>query len=261
MIDWLQIPGLWHSGLEISFIAIILYGIFALLKGTRGGGILKGLGLVAVVLVLLSFVMARFLELNAILWLLEKMVAIGFISLVIIFQPELRRVLFNIGEHPVFQKYIPNQQPIINELVKAVHNLSSKKTGILIAIERSTTLKQYIDGGTRIDAEVRAALLSTIAYFGTPLHDGAVIIQQDRLVAAGCLFPLSHNPDIGKTLGTRHRAAIGLTEETDAVVIVVSEETGKISVAVRGHLTQGLNRDSLRKILVDLCGEVEVESA
>ena len=250
----------WRAVLEIVILALGLYSIFALLKGTRGGGILKGIGLVIIGLVLLMFLVARFLELNAIVWILEKLIAMEFIMLVIIFQPELRRIFFNIGQSPIFQKYIPNQYPVIDEIVRAVHSLSSKKTGVLIALERTTSLKSYIEGGTSINAEVSSALIGTIAYNGTPLHDGAIIIQNDRLTAAGCLLPLSTNPEIGKSLGTRHRAAVGLTEESDAIVVIVSEETGKISLSVRGHLTQGLNRESLHKILVDLGGDTEGEA-
>ncbi len=264
-LDYLHNSGLdlvnnWRAILEVFILALGLYSIFALMKGTRGDGILKGLGLVVIGLVLVMFLIARMLELNSIVWILEKLIAMEFIMLVIIFQPELRRIFFNIGQSPLFQKYIPSQYPIIEEIVRAVHSLSSKKTGVLIAIERTTSLKTYIEGGTSIDAEVTPALICTIAYNGTPLHDGAIIIQNDRLTAAGCLLPLSTNPEIGKNLGTRHRAAVGLTEESDAIVVVVSEETGKISVSVRGHLTQGLNKDSLRKILIDLGGQAEGES-
>ena len=148
-----------------------------------------------------------------------------------------------------------DESALIEELIRAVSNLSKEKIGALIAIEREISLGTYVEGGVFIDAEVKADLIDTVFWPGSALHDGAIVIQNERIAAAGCLFPLTENPEISKRLGTRHRAAIGLTEETDAVTVVVSEETGNISVGVRGHLERDLDRDSLRRILRELLTE------
>src|SRR6185503_19923210 len=160
-----------------------------------------------------------------------------------------RRGLVRLGEYPFIKLFIKREVNVLDEIVEAVVRCAKKKVGALIALEREIGLGPYIEGGVKCDAEVRSELIDTIFFPGTALHDGAIIIQDQRIAAAGCLFPLTDNPSISKALGTRHRAAIGLTEESDAVTIVVSEETGQISVGVDGELHRNLDKEALEAML------------
>jgi diadenylate cyclase len=213
------------------------------IKGTRTAQVLKG-----IFIVVLIFFVTQWVGLDTINWLLTKLIPISIIGLLIIFQPELRRGLARLGQFGVF----PAKEIIIVEIAKSAVTLSKKKIGALIAIEREIGLRPYIESGVQLDGKVTSELINTIFMPNTPLHDGGVIIQEDRIVAAGCLFPLTQEPHITKTLGTRHRAAIGLSEETDAIVIVVSEETGTVSIAVGGKITRDLNKEALIKTLNNL---------
>jgi diadenylate cyclase len=201
---------------------------------------------------IILFVLTQTLELERIGYLLKEFFTVFTFALIIIFQPELRRALMHLGQNPLVNRFLPKDQVRIEEIVTACTRLSKDKIGALIAIEREISLGSIVEGGRFLDAEVSADLIDTIFFPGSALHDGAIVIQHGRVAAAACLFPLTDNPEISKRLGTRHRAAIGLTEETDAVTVVVSEETGKISVGMRGHLEQGLDRDTLRRLLTDL---------
>lgn len=245
----------WKDALEIAILFGIIYAALRFLQGTRGARILQGL----VFLVAIGFVgvllATQRLGLVHLDFILKEAVTISLFALVVLFQPELRRGLMRLGQVPFVGRFLREESPVVDELIQAVTTLAKDKVGALIAVQREISLASYVEGGERIDAEVRASLLCTLFHPGTPLHDGGVVIQHDRVAAAGCLFPLTDNPEVSKRLGTRHRAAIGLTEETDAVTLVVSEETGGISVAVRGHLEQGLDRDSLRRILRELLTE------
>jgi diadenylate cyclase len=174
---------------------------------------------------------------------------------VVVFQPELRRGLLRLGLHPVFTRLVGARSMVLDELLEAVSALSHRKIGALIAVQRRVSLAEYAERGTNLNAEVSSELLQTIFQPGAPLHDGAVIVRGNLVVAAGCLFPLSENAELSKLLGTRHRAALGMTEENDAVTIVVSEETGRISLGVEGRLLQGLSPAELRDKLTDLCLE------
>jgi len=176
---------------------------------------------------------------------------LGF-ALLVIFQPELRRALVRLGEGRLFSLLPSGRHGVTNQIVAAVQTLSREKTGALIAIQREVGLGSYVEGGVHLDAEVSAPLLVTIFHRDTPLHDGAVVIRGDRVVAAGCLFPLTENVDVGSGFGTRHRAAIGVTEESDAIAVVVSEETGTVSFAVRGQITRNVEPAELRMILRSL---------
>ncbi|MEA3560556.1 MAG: diadenylate cyclase CdaA, partial [Candidatus Omnitrophota bacterium] len=181
-------------------------------------------------------------------WLLTKLFAISVIALLIIFQPELRRSLAHLGRNRFFAMFSRGEETV-NEVVKACGYLSKRKIGALIAVERDIGLKAYIESGVRLDARVSSELIQTIFMPNTPLHDGGIIIKEERLAASGCLFPLTESLSISKTVGTRHRAALGLTEETDAGCVVISEETGAISVAIGGKLTRDLELQSLRRVL------------
>ena len=242
---------LWRPVLEILFIWILLYSIIRFFQGTRAMQVLMGLVILAIL-----FNIAKALELNTINWVLTKLFAVGVVAFLIIFQPELRRGLARIGQNTMFSPFL-KKGGTIDELVQACEHLSRSKIGALLAIEREVGLKNYIESGLLLDAKVSAELLITLFFPNTPTHDGGVIIQGERVAACGSLFPLSQNPELSRALGTRHRAAVGLTEESDAAVIVVSEETGAISVSVYGKLTRDLDPEGLRRVLMNLFGSPE----
>jgi diadenylate cyclase len=238
-----------RAALEIGIFFVLFLGIFWFMRGTRGENILKGIATILLASFFALFYFAQVLSLERVNSLLEKLFSTSVIGLIIIFQPELRRGLVRLGENPFVKLFIRSEVNTIDEVVESVVRLAKKKVGALIAVEREISLGTYIEGGVKVDAEVRSELIDTIFFPGSALHDGAIVIQDQRIAAAGCLFPLTDNPSISKALGTRHRAAIGLTEETDAVTIVVSEETGQISVGVDGELHRNLDKEGLEGIL------------
>jgi diadenylate cyclase len=187
-------------------------------------------------------------------WILTKTITIGVLSFIIIFQPEIRRALEHLGRTAFTDKHLledeKTMERVVNEIVNAVDNLSKEKTGALIILEQLTGLGDIINTGTIIDAVASSALLENIFVVNTPLHDGATIIRNDRIISAGCFLPLTSNQALNKKLGTRHRAAIGISENSDALIIVVSEETGTISLAVNGVLTRNYTKEKLKDILV-----------
>jgi len=248
-MNWLR------PAIEIALIFAVMYALLRFLQGTRGAGILKGLALIFGIAAIIVLVITQTLGLERIDYLMKEFFTISVFALIIIFQPELRRALMRLGTNPFVGVFLKRENVLIDEIVNACTRLSKDRIGGLIAVEREIGLGGFIEGGVFIDAELSADLNDTIFYPGSALHDGAVIIQNGRIAAAACLFPLTDNPEVSKRLGTRHRAAIGLTEETDAVTVVVSEETAKISVGVRGHLEQDLDREGLRKILRELLTE------
>ncbi len=197
------------------------------------------------------FNLAKFLGLNTIEWVLGNLLQVGVLAFVVLFQPELRRVLARIGQNAFFSSFL-KKGGTIDEIVEASQRMSKIRRGALIAIEREVGLQNYFETGIPIDAKVSAELLITIFAPNAPIHDGAVVIQGNRIAACGVLLPLTQSPVVAKTLGTRHRAAIGLTEETDAVCIVVSEETAAISVSVYGKLTRDLDEEGLKRVLKSL---------
>lgn len=237
----------WRNPFEVLILFGLVFGLLSFLRGTRGEALLKGLG----AFLIFSFVgllgIARVLELERLEFLIDSIFRTSVIALVIIFQPELRRGLVKIVQLPFAEVLAEGR--VVEEVVNAVSKLAKLKVGALIALERQQGLKTWIENAVRLDAEVKAELLYIIFFPGSPLHDGAVVIRNGRLAAAGCLFPLTDNPEISKALGTRHRAGLGLTEETDALVIIVSEETGTISLAEGGRLHRDLDRDQLANLL------------
>jgi len=241
-----HIINLWRPILEIGFIWLFIYFTIRIFQGTRALQVLIGLAFFAIV-----FNLSKWLELNTISWFLNKLAAVGFISFIILFQPELRRALARVGQNTFFSPFL-KKGGTVDEIVEACNRMSKIRRGALIAIEREMSLQQYLESGIPLDAKVSAELLITIFAPNAPIHDGAVIIQGDRIAGSGALFPLSQNLSLARTLGTRHRAAIGITEETDAVCIVASEETGSISVSVYGKLTGDLDEDGLRRVLKSL---------
>ena len=222
-----------------------------LIKDTRAEQLLKG-----ILLILLLFPVTYELHLRTLYWILNKTMVIGVIMFVIIFQPEIRRALEHLGRTAFVDKHIleddETMNKVVNEIVVAVSNLSESKTGALILIEQRTGLLEIMNTGTKIDAIVSSALLENIFVVNTPLHDGATIIRNDRIAASGCFLPLTSSNELNKKLGTRHRAGIGISEVSDAIVIIVSEETGTISLAVNGKLTRDYDRDSLRDIITKI---------
>jgi diadenylate cyclase len=233
----------WQDIVDILLVSFIFYRIILLIRGTRAVQMAVGLG----VIVFIYFV-ARELELYTLHWLLGTALSSLFLLIVIVFQDDIRRVLTQFGQSP-FLKYKVKTFHALEEVAKAVSEMSRGRTGALIVFERQVGLSDYVESGVRIDAEISRPLLNTIFAKCTPLHDGAVLIQAGRIAAAGCVLPLSTNPAISKRLGTRHRAGIGITEQTDAVSVIVSEETGAISVAIGGRITRDIDPGTLRRIL------------
>lgn len=230
--------------IQIIILAIAYYYIFLFFKGTRGAQVLVGLVLVLMILIGLTQI-ANFDVLN---WILKRFSVYLAVAFLIIFQPEIRRALAELGKQPYL--VIPaDKRNAIDAIVEGVQILADHRVGALIAIEREIGLRAIEETGTVLDAKVDAELLSSIFFPHTPLHDGGVIVRGNRMVAAGCVFPLSQKAELQKELGTRHRAAVGLSEETDAVIIVVSEETGSISVCYRGRLSRGMDKDKLNRFL------------
>jgi len=240
-----------RDAVDILLVAFVLYRVFVMFKETRAVQMLLGLG----GLMVASFVARRF-ELFSTSWLLENFWSFWVLALIVLFQPELRRALAQLGQSRLFQGMTlvarEQQSHLLDDVVKAADALASKRIGALIVLERNTGLRNYAELGVPLDALVSADLLVSLFLPYSPLHDGAVFMRGDRIVAAGCFLPLSRNTQLGRTIGTRHRAALGLAEETDAVVLVVSEETGRISLAVGGRMESPLDPESLRHRLVEL---------
>ena len=237
------------SVMDILVVSYIFYKGYMLIRETRAEQLLKG-----IIFIILLIPVSNFLNLTMLNWILTKTLTIGVLSFIIIFQPEIRRALEQLGRTAFNDRHIMEDEEtmerIITEIVGSAENLSETKTGALIVIEQITGLEDIINTGTRLDAMVSSALLENIFVVNTPLHDGATIIRNDRIVSSGCFLPLTNSQEINKKLGTRHRAAIGLSENSDALVIVVSEETGNISLAVNGVLTRNYSKERLKDILI-----------
>ena len=235
----------WKIILELAILWYVIYMILLFVKGTRSEQLLKGLLIIGII-----FLITQQLGLDAINWALTRLVPISIIALVVIFQPELRRGLAQLGQFGIYQE----NSEIVDEIATSAINLSQKRIGALIVIEKEAGLKSYVENGTPVDATVTGELIGSIFMPQSPLHDGAIIIQHGRITAAGCVLPLPQEEKKGvpRSMGMRHRAAIGVSEETDAVCIVVSEETGGVSLASGGKLIQNLDRESLVKNLRNL---------
>jgi diadenylate cyclase len=232
------------SIVQVLGLSMIFYYILIFLKGTRGAQIL--LGMVIFIIVLIS--LTNFFHLESLNWILARISVYLSLAFLVIFQPEIRRALAELGRQPVFTVNTATKTGLDN-IVSAVTSLAEKRVGCLIAIEREKDSQNIRESGVMLDAPVISELIQTIFYPKTPLHDGGLIIGDNKIKAAKCIFPLSQNQDLFKQLGTRHRAAVGMSEEYDCVVIVVSEETGSISVSYRGRLSRGMNQEKLRRFL------------
>lgn len=232
--------------IDILLVSFLFYWLFLFLKGTRALQMLIG-----VILLFLAFVLSKLFELYTIDWLVTSFWSQIVLALVILFQPEIRKALAQIGQTP-FSRTLPSsgESKFLEEIVKSCVSLASRQIGAILVLEREIELEDVVEMGTPLDAVVSKELLLSIFLPPSPIHDGAVVIKGGRIIAAGCFLPLTLSSDISKHLGTRHRAALGVTEESDAVVIVVSEETGAISIIVGGQMTRELDGPALRRVLI-----------
>ena len=242
----------WVDIIEILIISFLFYHILLWIKSTRAWNLFKG-----IMVVLLFVVVAAFFQMSTILWIAENTFNVGLIALVIIFQPELRKALENLGDKNIVTKLFNLNKPevkkfsdhTIDELIKAVYAMGKVKTGALIVIEDEILLNEYIRTGIDVDALVSSQLLINIFEKNTPLHDGAIILRGDRIVSATCYLPLSDSLSLSKELGTRHRAAVGISEVSDSLTIIVSEETGNVSLALRGQIYRNVDADFMKEKL------------
>ena len=239
---------------ELLLIGVVVYYILRFLRGTRGARMLKGIALLLIVLFVVVRIGDRQLELERLDFLFRQFLGIASIAVIVVFQPELRRALMRLGETRLFRGFSKQLDEEIEALVESATFLSKRKIGALVAIERDVGLGGIAESGTRLNAELSADLLNTIFWPNSPLHDLGVIISQGRVAYAGVQFPLAESGDLEKDLGSRHRAAVGMSQESDAVIMIVSEESGDISIAERGILFRKLTVDALRGMLTDLLG-------
>ena len=237
----------WRSAIEIGILSFVIYYSYLYFRGTRGAKVLTGL----LALLLTLTVLSQALQLEVIFWLIRSFTAFLAIALVVIFQPELRRALAALGSQHIFATASQSRETIAL-LAETAFELSNRQFGALIALERDTNIGPFAESGVRIDSEVSPELITTIFHPKTPLHDGGLIIRNDRILAAACIFPVSQRHDLDRNLGLRHRAGLGLTEESDAIAIIVSEETGIVSICHRGRVERNFDPDSFKRRLGQL---------
>lgn len=247
----------WQITIELLLIGLVVYWIVRFLRGTRGARLLKGIAVVLIGLYIIVRLLGQGFKLQRIEFLYGQFLYFAAFAVIVVFQPELRRALMRLGETRLFRGWSQEIDEEINALVESASYCSRRKIGALIAIERDVGLGGIAENGTRINAELSAPLLNTIFFPNTELHDLGVVISQGRVAYAGVQFPLAESGELERELGSRHRAAVGLSQETDAVVLVVSEETGDISIAERGRLIRKLTLEGLRGLLSELLGRRE----
>jgi len=246
----------WNDMVDILLVTVVVYRVLLLIRGTRAVQMLTGFGII-----LMGYFLSQKLQLHTLHTMLDQFFSNLIFILIIVFQEEIRKALTQVGRNPFFTSANTIEEiSIIEEICQAAQTLAVQKLGALIVIERETGLKNYIEAGIPLDSKVTADLIISIFQTSSPIHDGAVIIRNARISSAGCLLPLSRDPAVKKEFGTRHRAALGLTHETDAVVVVVSEERAEISLAHHGTMERELNLESLRKHLLDLLDLSKYES-
>lgn len=244
---WKQLSVDWRSGVEIAILAVLLYYGYRFFRATRGARILTGLLMLLMGLTLV----AQLLELEVINSLIQSFSVFFALGLVVIFQPELRRVLAELGSHRFFS-FNGNDEASVDKLIEAMTQLSHQRIGALFALQRGIDLQPYAQTGVAIDAKLSSELIATIFHPKTALHDGGVLIEQGRMIAAGCVFPISQKEISDRSIGLRHRAGIGITEETDALALVVSEETGALSLCHQGKLEHNLEPEMLKERLQEI---------
>src|ERR1700736_6459915 len=242
-----QLPAPWSTisvALDILLVAVVIYQVLVMIRGTRAAPMLAGVAVVAII-----FYLARVGELTTLNWLISRLLPYVLFALIVVFQSEIRHVLANVGRRLRFGRGAASESDTYDDIVLAANLFSQHQTGALIVIEREIGLRTHIESGVPLDARLSYDLLATIFRPSAPLHDGAVIVQKDRIAAAACFLPLSMNPLLSTQLGTRHRAGIGITEETDAIAVICSEETGAISLAIGGKIERDLTVEQLRERL------------
>jgi len=242
----------WVVIVELIMIGLVVWWVMRFLRGTRGARLVKGAALLLVTLYVGVQLLPKSYGFERIQFLYGRFLLVTFAAMIVAFQPELRRALIQIGQTKLFRTVRSQLEAMIDSLVDSAAFLSRNKIGAVIAIERSVGLGTLVSSGVPIDARVTSSLLNTIFYPGSPLHDMGVVVRNSRVAAAGCQFPLAESEEVDASLGSRHRAALGLAQDTDAVVLVISEETGRVSVAVEGQLYVGLELEGLREILTGL---------
>ncbi|MDW0113337.1 diadenylate cyclase CdaA [Sporosarcina saromensis] len=246
---------------DVLLVWFVFYKLITIVKGTKAVQLLKG-----IFVILFANILTRYLGLDTLNWMMEQVLTYGFLVVIIIFQPELRRALEQLGRGRLFARSAMQEEEERDRLIeafnKSVSYMAKRRIGALISIERETGLSEYIETGIQMNSNVTSELLINIFIPNTPLHDGAVILQKNRIAAAGCYLPLSENPFISKELGTRHRAALGISEVTDAITIIVSEETGAVSITANGDINRNLSMEEFEKQLrkVWFGGEEQVTS-
>jgi diadenylate cyclase len=247
MPEQVHIPDLWRPVLEILILAVSIYFVFRFVRGTRGWPVVVGF----VVLLLALALVTTILDLKVLRWMLGSASVFIAVGALVIFQPELRRMLGELGNLPLFAS-ASEQREAIEVIIQTAERLADVRIGALIAVEQSIQLQEAVESGIKVDCDATPEMLETIFFPNNAVHDGGVILKGDRIAYAACIFPLTQRSDLNKSLGTRHRAAIGLSEETDAAIVVVSEETGMISYAYKGQLTRGVTAEELRAFLTSV---------
>jgi diadenylate cyclase len=241
----------WQIAIELCLIGLVVFWVVRFLRGTRGARMLRGIVFVLVALYLVVSLLGTAFHLDRVVWLYKELLSVVSFAVVVVFQPELRRAVMRLGEASIFRRYQQIDEEI-EALVESAIFCSRRKIGALVAIEREVGLGGIAEGGTRVNADLTADLLNTIFWPNSPLHDLGVIVSNGRIAYAGVQFPLAESGELERELGSRHRAAVGMSQETDAVVMIVSEETGDISIAERGQLIRKLTPEGLRGLLSEL---------
>ncbi len=237
----------WQDGLDIGIITFLVYRLLQILRGSRAMQMVAGLAVI-----MLAYVVSRALGLFTLNWILDNFLGSIILVIIVIFQSDIRRALTQVGAAPLFgtaERMVESRESIIDEVAQAAMMLAEKKVGGLVVLEREVGLNEYMEIGTRLDARVSRELIVSVFLPHSPIHDGALVVQKGRVTAVRCLLPLSANPNLRKTWGTRHRAALGVTEETDAVAVVISEQEGTVSLVVSGNVTENVNDIRLRGAL------------
>jgi diadenylate cyclase len=246
MLELIQ-PIRWQDFLDIGIITFLVYRSLQIVRGSRAMQMIVGLAII-----LVAYVLARALGLLTLSWILDNFLASIILVIVVIFQSDIRRALTQVGRAPLFaaaERMMQGSDEIVDEVAQAASALAEKRVGALIVVEREVGLNEYMEIGTRLDARVSRELVESVFLPHSPIHDGALVIQKGRVTAVRCLLPLSTNPNLRKTWGTRHRAALGVTEETDAVAVVVSEQEGSAALVVGGNVTENIDGPRLRSAL------------
>jgi diadenylate cyclase len=250
-----EVGNLMYAAIEVTVFAVMLYLVLRFLRETRGSGVVRGLALLLVSGLVGAWLLIDLLDLAHLKLLFGDLLQSVLIAIVIIFHPEIRRAIVHLGDSPIFGRFFKKESKIVQRVLRALARMSKERIGALIAIEREGSLQALAESGVTIDAELNSFLIESIFYPKSALHDGAIVVRDDRIVAASCLLPLSQNPDVDRRLGTRHRAALGLSEETDALAIVVSEETGKLSTAMGGKLSFDLTLEQVERRMDEALGQ------